>query len=92
MWCVFPREGFKMTCKRCGSYAINPHSYGRQSNTDLDLCDVCYWRKRAEDLSTQVNVVIDACPMGRPDGTSAFDNALDWIMWARRMFNAHEKK
>lgn len=31
----------------CGSRAINPHLYGRD-NTDLDLCDVCYWRKRAQ--------------------------------------------
>ena len=35
-------------CK-CGSYAINPNHHGRDG-TDLDLCDVCYWRKRAEDL------------------------------------------
>lgn len=37
-------------CKRCGSMAINPKSHGRDS-TDLDLCDVCYWRKRAETLT-----------------------------------------
>lgn len=36
-------------CKRCKSFAINPDMHGRD-NTDLDLCDVCYWRKRAEDL------------------------------------------
>ena len=36
-------------CK-CGSYAINQHLHGRD-DTDLDLCDVCYWRKRAN--STQ---------------------------------------
>jgi hypothetical protein len=35
-------------CK-CGSYAINPDSHGRDA-TDLDLCDVCYWRKRANNL------------------------------------------
>lgn len=35
-------------CKRCGSYAINPHCHGREPGVDLDLCDVCYWRKRAE--------------------------------------------
>ena len=34
-------------CTRCGSYAINPHCHGR-NDIDLDLCDVCYWRKRAE--------------------------------------------
>lgn len=37
-----------MRCKRCGSYAINPHCHGREEDIDLDLCDVCYWRKRAE--------------------------------------------
>lgn len=36
-----------MKCTRCGSYAINPNNHGRDK-TDLDLCDVCYWRKRAE--------------------------------------------
>jgi len=34
-------------CKRCGSQAINPHLHGR-GNDNLDLCDVCYWRDRAE--------------------------------------------
>jgi hypothetical protein len=33
-------------CK-CGSYAINHASHGRDGS-DGDLCDVCYWRKRAE--------------------------------------------
>lgn len=37
-------------CKRCGSYAVNPHCHGREAGVDLDLCDVCYWRKRAELL------------------------------------------
>ena len=32
----------------CGSFAINPQSHGRLPGVDLDLCDVCYWRKRAE--------------------------------------------
>ena len=35
-------------CKECGSQAINPRSDGREPDVDLDLCDVCYWRKRAE--------------------------------------------
>ena len=34
-------------CTRCGSFAINPSNHGRDK-TDLNLCDVCYWRKRAE--------------------------------------------
>ena len=38
-----------MKCKSCGSFAINSHLYGRESDVDLNLCDVCYWRKRATD-------------------------------------------
>ena len=34
-------------CSRCGSYAKNHHNHGRDGS-DADLCDVCYWRKRAE--------------------------------------------
>ena len=34
-------------CEICGSYAINHHCHGRDG-ADGDLCDVCYWRKRAE--------------------------------------------
>ncbi len=36
-------------CNRCGSYAINHHCHGRDGS-DGDLCDVCYWRKRAENI------------------------------------------
>jgi len=35
-------------CIDCGSMAINPHIHGREPGIDLDLCDVCYWRKRAK--------------------------------------------
>lgn len=38
------------SCTRCGSFAINPHCHDRVKGADLDLCDVCYWRKRAEEL------------------------------------------
>lgn len=34
-------------CARCGSYAFNSRLHGRD-DTDTHLCDVCYWRKRAE--------------------------------------------
>lgn len=33
-------------CSKCGSYAINHHLHGRDGS-DPDLCDVCFWRKRA---------------------------------------------
>jgi hypothetical protein len=34
-------------CKECGSFAINHNQHGRDGS-DPDLCDVCYWRKRAK--------------------------------------------
>ena len=36
-------------CTECGSYAINHHCHGRDGS-DPELCDVCYWRKRASEL------------------------------------------
>lgn len=45
-------------CTRCGSYAINPHCHGR-NDSDLDLCDVCYWRKRAEALTAPPAQAVD---------------------------------
>lgn len=33
-------------CVMCGSQAINDHLHGRERGVDLDLCDVCYWKKR----------------------------------------------
>ena len=56
-----------MSCRRCGSYAINHKAHGRDGS-DADLCDVCYWRKRAvlasplpDDLIEQV---LDALRIG----------------------------
>jgi hypothetical protein len=45
-------------CTQCGSYAINPRLYDRDG-TDNDLCDVCYWKKRAQP-SHDVLVTIEA--------------------------------
>ena len=45
-------------CKRCGSYAINHNLHGRDGS-DNDVCDVCYWRKRSENVS-QPCVAVDA--------------------------------
>lgn len=41
-----------MNCTRCRSYAINHNHHGRDGS-DGDLCDVCYWRKRAESSGWQ---------------------------------------
>ena len=38
----------KGKCKECGSRAINDHLHGREKGVDLNLCDVCYWRKRVK--------------------------------------------
>lgn len=35
----------------CGSFAINPNRHGREPGVDTHLCDVCYWRKRAEQAN-----------------------------------------
>ena len=42
-------------CKKphCGSWAINHHSHGRDGSDD-DLCDVCYWRKRATEAVNEL--------------------------------------
>lgn len=35
----------------CGSFAINPMLHGRVQGVDEHLCDVCYWRRRAEEIA-----------------------------------------
>jgi hypothetical protein len=45
-------RGIKMKCIKCGSWAINHWLYGRDGS-DGDLCDVCYWRKRADELQAK---------------------------------------
>ena len=37
----------------CGSFAINHQCHGRDGS-DGHLCDVCYWRKRAELVQAEV--------------------------------------
>ena len=46
----------KNKCTICGSYAINPHLYDRD-NTDLDLCDVHYWMKRAKAVRSNLRTL-----------------------------------
>jgi hypothetical protein len=53
---------FVTNCKRCGSFAINPHLHGRDPGEDLDLCDVCFWRKRAEEAVVKKNLTTERIP------------------------------
>jgi len=41
-------KDFRPQCPRCGSRDIHPSFHGRNPEHDVELCDVCYWRKRAE--------------------------------------------
>jgi len=43
-----------MKCRQCGSYAINDNLHGREKGIDLDYCDVCYWRFRAEQGQAEI--------------------------------------
>jgi hypothetical protein len=45
-------------CTRCGSYAINPHMHGRD-DLGLDLCDVCYRRKRVEISKSVIGTLLE---------------------------------
>ena len=51
-------------CTRCRSYAINPRAHGRDGS-DPDLCDVCYWRKRAEAAQAVMQQALAALETGR---------------------------
>ena len=54
-------------CSRCGSAAINPFSHGRDPAEDLHLCDVCYWRERAEEDPGEIDQLTDALADARRD-------------------------
>ena len=45
-------------CKRCHSWAINEKMHGRIEGTDIDLCDVCYWRARAERADEAIDSAV----------------------------------
>lgn len=69
-------------CSRCRSYAINYHLHGRDwDSTDADLCDVCYWRKRAEAALTPPEgyVLVPVEPTDRMigEGILAYDGKCE---------------
>lgn len=41
-------------CDRCRSFAINDGKNGRPKGVDTHLCDVCYWRGKAERAESEV--------------------------------------
>ena len=75
-----------MKACKCGSYAINHHCHGRDGSDD-DLCDVCYWRKRAEQPAQQE-------PVGRlesdPDEGHVFVPRIDgdWSMLGKDLYTS----
>lgn len=60
-------------CKDCGSYAINHRQHGRDGS-DPDLCDVCYWRKRATVLQALVDEVQAARAAALEEAAQIADN------------------
>jgi ribosome-binding protein aMBF1 (putative translation factor) len=46
---IIYNEEMMMGCKICGSLAINHHKHGRDGSGE-DLCDVCYWRDKYEQI------------------------------------------
>ena len=46
------------SCK-CGSYAINHHCHGRDG-THPDLCDVCFWRSKSDELQERIKRLEEA--------------------------------
>lgn len=61
----------------CGSYAINPHCYDRD-DTDLELCDVHYWQKRAQpNVSETTQRLIDLLIARDQAGRAKYGTTLD---------------
>ena len=58
-------------CKSCGSYAINPKLHGRDGKSDLDLCDVCYWRKRADAREITLGLITGLLDFAQGHGGKA---------------------
>ena len=57
-------------CTRCGSYAINHHSHGRDGS-EPGLCDVCYWRARSERAQVLARELLTMPQRKATDGHNA---------------------
>ena len=78
------------SCKHCGSQAINPGFRERPQGIDLDLCDVCFWRVRAQpeprpiEQYTGDKPVLGFCPSQdwhtiRPDRSKRTGRIIGWL-------------
>ena len=67
-------------CK-CGSYAINPRLHGRNPNTDLDLCDVCYFKKRLEEAEQRLAEAEELKADFKKAMKLFEDTGLDNLLW-----------
>ena len=63
---------FKPGCSECGSFAINHQCHGRDGS-DGHLCDVCYWRKRAEVKQANATLIAAA-----PELLAALEAVIEW--------------
>jgi len=81
-----------MTCKGCGSHAINHHCHGRDGS-DGDLCDVCYWRKRAQrkPLTEDQILALDTDEVYEDRGSFTMDFMCP-VKFARAIEAAHNIK
>jgi len=84
-----------MECRRCGSMAINPNHHGRLPGADLDLCDVCYWRKRCFDVTAEMrsDIILTIAKImsqeksSNPPGWVTYSKALQHIRYVLRNTN-----
>jgi len=60
-------------CIECSSYAINPRHDGRDGVSDLNLCNVCYWRKRANQRLALLTEMMDSINFSVQHAMSTID-------------------
>ena len=84
-----PKPSSRCTSQGCGSYAINPGHHGRTEGVDLDLCDVCYWRKRAPEPKPIIEYTGDDPVLGlccrhgwltiKPERSKTSGRVIGWL-------------
>ena len=68
-----------MKCTRCPSYAINPNcdEVGRDK-TRMDLCDVCWWRNKAEKIEAAGDKLAARYMSSLPHGSKAAQHVREY--------------